>query len=345
VSTRAARLRRRRLVAGVVVVAALGVLGAGLAAFPDRDRPRETGAGSAPRSELVALAVTGAPHALLAVVGSGPAGPVALVLPPRTTVVVPGQGETVAEAVQALPGDSVRIALGNLLGTWIDGYAVLDLDRLAGLVDRAGGLELELPEPVELLGRSLPAGPARLSGAEVAALLGRRGPDALLRATLVLEAFLADPPSVEAADLLETDGAARVARVLRAAGGARVDPLPTETVGARVHVLEQPAADELVGRLLGTRPPLRLEVLNGSGRPNVGEEVARRLLPLGVRVVLSRNAESFDHERTEILATDPAFAEEAERVRRALGVGAVSVSGVPSGLADITIVVGRDLEA
>jgi len=86
-------------------------------------------------------------------------------------------------------------------------------------------------------------------------------------------------------------------------------------------------------------------VLNGSGLPGVGELVAERLIPEGFRVVVSENAASFDHDVTAIVVADEADRPLAERVRDSLGVGEVQVGGPASGLADVTVVVGRDLQA
>jgi len=69
---------------------------------------------------------------------------------------------------------------------------------------------------------------------------------------------------------------------------------------------------------------------------------AERVIPNGFRIVASLNASTFDHEETLVVATSEEFEEAAERVRALLGVGTVSASGVPSGLGDVTILVGED---
>jgi hypothetical protein len=150
---------------------------------------------------------------------------------------------------------------------------------------------------------------------------------------------------VTPADVVDSDDSEAFVELLWAAGDATAEIAPTAPVAARATVLDQPAADQMTRALFGGRPPTPIVVQNGNGRPNVGEVVAARLLPAGFRVVVSQNAETFRHRRTEIAATDPEFADEAERVRELLSVGRVVVSQVPSGLADITIVVGRDFTA
>jgi hypothetical protein len=83
-------------------------------------------------------------------------------------------------------------------------------------------------------------------------------------------------------------------------------------------------------------------VVNGSGAPGVGESVAARIIPAGFRVVVSQNAQRFDKRTTAIIASGDDHIDEAQRVRDALGLGQVQVTKVPSGLADVTIVVGKD---
>jgi hypothetical protein len=65
-------------------------------------------------------------------------------------------------------------------------------------------------------------------------------------------------------------------------------------------------------------------------------------VPEGFRVVLSQNADHFGERTTAIIASGDDHVDEATRVRQALGVGEVQVTKVPSGLADVTIVIGKD---
>jgi hypothetical protein len=71
--------------------------------------------------------------------------------------------------------------------------------------------------------------------------------------------------------------------------------------------------------------------------------VGAAIVPEGFRIVLSGNAETFDVLRTEIIANGPDAEADAQRIRGALGVGAVRVSQVPSGIADVTVIIGADL--
>ena len=333
---------------GAVVLAVVVVTGVAVWAFTrggDDDAEPGTGAPARGPSELAVVAVRGTPNPLLAVVGTHPERPAAaLVLPSGVTVVAPGQGETTIAGVAALPGESIRIATSNAIGAWADHYGVVPIDTIAAEVDELGGLSVALSEPATLDGTDLEAGEAELTGAQVVAYLSEPGEVAAQRWAEVLEALLAAeafaPGMTE-----ESDDAEAFADLLDAASGAAVEIPPVARVGETAAVLDQPPADDLVRELFGVRAPTPIVVQNGNGQPNVGEVVASHLLPEGFRVVLSQNADTFRHRQTEIAATAGEFADEAEQVRELLGVGRVVVSQVPSGLADITIVVGRDFTA
>lgn len=94
----------------------------------------------------------------------------------------------------------------------------------------------------------------------------------------------------------------------------------------------------------GGASALPLQVLNGVGRPGVGQQVHQALEGLGFRIVLSDNARSFDVAETQIViyAETPEMVAAAERVREAMGVGTILVSRQPQSVVDLTIVVGAD---
>lgn len=346
-----ADVRRRQVaVTGGGLLAIALVVGLLVALLGDGDAPDDPSGSVADPvgspSMMVALSVTGAPHALLAVVGSGgTVDPAALVLPPGTTIEVPGQGEATAEDVQALAGDSMRTAMSNALGAWAARFGVLDLSHLAGAIDRAGGLRVSIPDPVTVEGgQVLGPGDTTLTGPQATAYLAVAGDDASLRWMVVLEAVV-DQQILQASDLTESDDAEEAIAILAGADGAAADLVPIQLVGGSLSIPAQPDLDQLVGELFATPPPVPVIVQNGSGQPGVGEAVAARILPGGFRVVLSQNAESFKHDVTEITATGEEHVDDAEAIRDALGVGTVQVTQVPSGLADVAIVVGKDFEA
>jgi hypothetical protein len=349
---RRSRERRSRRLEIVVTALVVGVglfIAIGEAAHPGRYAPAAIATGSAGpehAADLVALSVTGTDHPLLAVVGAGHGHePTFLTVPTSATLVVPGQAETTAGELSLLPAETVQVGLSNAIGGWVDHVATMTPDGLASVVDRAGGITVSVIGSYDLDGRTVGPGEARLDGDEVATLLERHGKDALSRWQAVLTGLLAQRISLQEADLAEVDDLRAVNDVLREAVGAEQLRFPTKRLGFGLVVPRYDTLDPLVEEVFGFSPPIPTIVENGSGRPGVGEPVARRLLPLGFRVVLSRNAESFDHEVTQILAVQKGHVDDAQRVRRALGVGRVRLTRVPSGIGDVVIVVGKDFQA
>jgi hypothetical protein len=337
---------RARLVAGVLIVALICAAAAwAISRGDDVVDDDATDARAQGASDLAVVAVRGTPNALIAVVGVHAERPAAaLVLPGDVTIVAPGQGETTVQGVAALEGESIRIAMSNAIGRWAAHLGVTDVAALSAAVDASDGLTVELSEPATIEGSELDAGEHELTGAQVTALLSETGEVASIRWAEVLEALL-ETSVLDAGAFVESDDPSALVELLGRADDAAVEIAPAAPIAETASVLDQPASDELVRHLFGGRPATPIVVQNGNGEPNLGETVAGLLLPEGFRIVLSQNADSFRHRETEIAATADEFADEAEQVRELLGVGRVVVSQVPSGLADITIVVGRDFTA
>lgn len=346
-----ARLARRGIAAGVVAVLAVVGFGAYLAGRGDGDtRTSASGAGGEAnvpaRSMLLALQVTGGPAPLLAVVGvPSDAAPFYMPLSTELTVVVPGQGETSTAGVAALPGDSMRVALSNMAGSWIDHFAVLSLRNFEAVVDEAGGLAVNLPDEYPTAIDVLGPGEVTMNGEQVRAFLKGATGDARVRWEIVLGAMLADPPELVATDTVETDDGDAVNAIVLGARNAEALDIPTKRINATIVLPVYPTLDSLLSESLGSPMPVSAIVQNGSGEPGVGEAVASRIIPAGFRIVLSQNAQSFDVGLTKVFAQGAAHEEEARAILAALGVGRVRVSAVPSNVGDVTILVGKDFTA
>jgi LytR cell envelope-related transcriptional attenuator len=294
------------------------------------------------RAQLLAFSVTGAPNALLASVGTGGGlSSAAVIVPPNLTLIMPGAGEMSAEQLQDLPGDPMRIGVSNVDGTWNGTYAVMDLGSFAAVVDRNGGLNVDLQDVYTSGGTVLGPGQAHLIGDQVTSLLKAQADDVAARWADVLSAFLATQPNVQQGDFSDTDDAQAAAEIL-GAGAADVQIMPTQVVGGTALITAQPDLDQLMTQLFGTPTPFRAEVRNGNGQPGVGEAVGAQLIPAGFRIVLSENADTFDYKSTQIIAAGTENDQVAEQAKEAIGVGKVIVSRVPSGLADVTVIVGAD---
>lgn len=315
------------VVAGGLIV---GAVAAGGVFLRRSGEPTRSGISRAEPSTLMLLELRSEAGPLVAVVGSSGAPPPAvLVVPGNVRVTIPGQGDGSVKDAALLPVPAATMAISNLLGVWIRHHVVVDPAHVGAVVDRAEGIRL--------------FGEAK-SGVEVAAALREAGPARLLTWRETLIGLFETGAPWSAGDFVETDDGRVAAAVLIAADGAAVQPLPTVTVVPGALRPDYELIPDLMARMFGAphQPPVRLIILNGTGTPGVGESVAERLIPNGFRIVASLNASTFDHEETLVVATSEDFGEAADRARALLGVGAVSASGVPSGLGDVTILVGED---
>jgi hypothetical protein len=281
-------------------------------------------------------------------------------------------------------GPLLDATLDNLLGVDLDGVASLSRQDWASLFSRVGDLTLDVPQRLVLRQEDgsgvtrFEAGLQVLDGPRVAEYLTFRSGDeqeleTLPRIQLVLDALLtavAEDPTV--LDAIFGDGAPMLTlsggdltvddvrdlfeglATARAADGLTTRTLPVVPIGSGDEASFRPdteRVEQLVRERLAASVPTgggvgatTLEIRNGNGTPGIGQDVAQRLIPRGFRVVLTGNADRFDHPATRILvySDDPSTRAAAEEVRDALGVGRIERSEVPQGVAQITILVGRD---
>ncbi len=85
----------------------------------------------------------------------------------------------------------------------------------------------------------------------------------------------------------------------------------------------------------------KVVVLNGCGLPGIGGEVAQKLIENGFRILDIKNANNFDYEKTQIILYKNKKSE-AQKVKRILGMGEISIRGMPQELVDITVIIGKD---
>lgn len=280
-------------------------------------------------SELVLFVVENPTEPLVAVVASTSDGESrAVVIPANLPITIPGQGEGLVSDIVGESGRPGQVAISNMLGLWVDHHAVTDLAHLSAVIDRAGGLEI--------------GGITRTGPETIASLQAGQGGSAAWET--VVAGLLSSGAAWEPSDFLEVDAVEKVSAILGAGGRPVVEQLPTRvSAGGQ----EEPD-DERIGPALTTmlgapsRPIVPVTVLNGSGAPGVGEAVAERIVSQGYRVVVSENASTFDQVETLIVVATEAERQLAEHVRDLLGVGQVVVSGPPSGISQVTIVVGKD---
>ncbi|MEX2275142.1 MAG: LCP family protein [Actinomycetota bacterium] len=339
------RARRRKRVGALVVIGSLLVVALGVWGFLRRDSgPPDQAAPGAISPTVLAIAVQGLRPLTAIVSVGGPSAPTAVSVPEDVVFVVPGQGELTAADAARLPGGAFRTGVSNMLGTWADHYAVFDRDSLTALVERSGGIEVSLSDVFETETGPIGPGTVTMTGQQVNDYLGVEGSDLDLHWDIVLQGLFAEELLLLPTDLLDSDDPLAVSRILQAAQGAGVTALPVNVLQS-LTTPDYPAIHQLVGDVFG-RPgpaPIPVIVTNGSGEPGVGQAVAARIIPAGFRVVISDNAEEFGRKTTQIQADGESAIPLANEVLEALGVGQVVIQEVPSGLAELTILVGKDL--
>lgn len=160
----------------------------------------------------------------------------------------------------------------------------------------------------------------------------------------------------------DTDiGDKELARIVEAT--ARVDkdrvnvvPLPVEPIAVGTDTFYQLKKDEvdyLVEVFWGQTnrdgdKNARVIVLNGSGDPGAANQLAEKLTQNSFSIVAIRNADSFDHEETEIIIYedqndgDSWKQGQAASVKRVLKVGKIVTKEMDQEVADLAVLIGKD---
>lgn len=330
----AARKRRaewtaRARFAGLVLVAlAVGTVVPQLVG-EDEEGSKGSSSGNVEAQEVVAWALHAeGGESYVAVFAAGVRPSTVLAIPAEVTINLPGQSlGTLADAAAAGDEELLEVAIENLLGAPVDTTVLTPLSSLSVIVERLGGVEVR--------------GSAS-TGPDVTAYLGDipgEAPrdQAFLRWQDVLEGVIRAAPD-------RPEALPEPLRPLLAGSTPSLLALPVIDIGGGLLRPDQEALEPLVAErfVLTTPDAVRLVVLNGVGIPGIGEEVARILVPEGFRLVSSGNANTFDLEVTRIIASSRGDLQAAVRARELLGAGKIYLGNQPAGLADITVVVGRD---
>jgi hypothetical protein len=247
-----------------------------------------------------------------------------------------------------------------VVGASLGSVEQVDGARLADLVAPFGALTVEVPERVEEV---LPGGRVRvlyepganrLEPADISAFLAAKGRANDLARLARHQAFwdawlarIADDPRL----LRDRSSALGRAVAVLARGRWQVRVLPVESVGTLetgddIYRVDR---DELAkvapevfpeSRTAGARP--RVRILNGTGELELAQRVAQKLVPAGVEVTLTGNADPLGQRATQVVYYDPDERAMAERVRSALGVGVLVRNRTQTDVVDVTVIVGKD---
>jgi hypothetical protein len=364
--------RRRYLVAPaiLVVLVLLAVLGAQL-------RSDHKGSGRPPARVTTGAAAPPAAPAVpaLLLAHRGPSGRVDLaavvaaragsggsvvLLPTLTSAETPSfDPQLLADQVSLGGPQLLQTTVQNLLGVRVERVAVLDDASLAGVLEAAGPLTVNLRGSVDVGGsgaQAFPAGSHELPPSDVATLLtspGRAGElEHLVTVQAVLEGWLRAlrSPQVAAASQAGVPDMATLAAATQ--GTTRFATLPVDAVSGAGSERYQVRAADLASEMrsafpdrllsIGGRRP-RVEILNGTGIPGQTQQVAARVVPAGGEVVKTGNSASFGQSVTQVVYYRDENRPAAESLVVALG-GQVLKATADVGVFDVTVITGADFK-
>ena len=290
-----------------------------------------------------------------------------VLIPPGTMTEVASLGlEPVGKSLGLGGAQRLDATVENLLGVTIGEVLVLDDSLLIALVKPAGALTVRVPERVETVDEQgkvtilYEPGSHRIQPQDVPGFLSAKGQgndlSRLARHQAFWEAWLHQVRQQKQAAPSQPPGLNKV--LLALAAGEQDDVvtrvLPVQALGAtpddgELYQVDDAAVRELVGALFpGQKPGAsvrpRLQILNGTGAVGLAQQVADRVLSLGVEVKLTGNAGRLDYQETQIVFYRRGDEAVAERVQKALGVGRLVFSRNPLDVVDVTVIVGRDFK-
>lgn len=303
-------------------------------------------------------------------------------LPKTTLAEVPGIGQETLDQTLSLGKEPLLISgVENLLGIQFDHYMKISDQGIRALFDSAGGLTLDVDQKLTRkqddgkIYTTFSEGRQHLDGKRVAEFMSYtdESGDEISRAnrhatiwSALFDGF-GDKPSDLASkvasvkDVFVTDAKPKdIEDLFRAFASARdgqtfMQTLPVTSTGVasgiQHYAPDREAIDKIVQQYLANSRPSgsgrtgrRVEILNGNGKPGLGQEVAEKLVPQGFRIILSQNAKSLEYEKTQVViySDSKAALDIAKQVKALLGVGEILISRQQQSVVDVTIVVGKD---
>ncbi|HVL89591.1 MAG TPA: LCP family protein [Actinomycetota bacterium] len=310
--------------------------------------------------------------------------PITLFMPTNALTEIPGHGLDLAGRGFQFGGMRLQsLVVDNVLGIVLDRDAAMTDAVLGKLVDAAGGLDITVEDTLIEPGGGVAFSPGlqKMNGEAVRGYLRYQGDgetelSRIARAQHVWEAMFAAWGRLGVGALAEkfreigsewNEGIETGLTPLDLAeffsaftAGSPADriytALPVEPVSAggseQALRIDEDQVGNLVSQYFAASIPknpylgTRIEVLNGNGIPQIGEEVALKLIPKGYRIVLNKNARSFDFETTKIVvySRDERSLGAARKIQELLGVGEIEIGTRAQTVVDVTIVVGHDFE-
>jgi hypothetical protein len=303
-----------------------------------------------PAPTTLAWAIQTSSGSLIAVVSlPGANRPASLVVIPGDTIVdLPGGGAGTIGAAATTPGMTVAAAQATL-NVRVPHYLLINEADLEALVDRLGGISVDAEDAFVSRGQPLGPGPVHLLGADVASYLAaynQQPGDLTSRWEDVLTGVFngSTDPRLWTFPLGQSDDVSLAGRILAAAHGTPLFELPTVASDGVVEPDTKAIAALTSKTFAPTLPLIRVVVLSENGRPDMGAAISTILAPHGYRVVAAQDDAYHDEPLTQVVASNESFLPQAQQVMALLKAGNVYVGAQPTGIADITIVVGKDFK-
>ena len=316
-------------------------------------------------------------------VGEDGSNPVVLFIPVGSLAPIPGAKDIdmVGSALSSGQISLQQITIENMLGIDISRTVSIDDVGLGVFIDQLGGIDVNVQEKLYTTRpdgtRTLifPQGSRHMSGADAVTYLTYTASestelDSFVRAQKVWEGIFAAAAqnsklsaaitSLQTASVASDDAQwlSGIFKTFASASTAErtYQVLPGQEIGAGganvSYQVDNSRVTDLVrgnfagsvpyGVTIGARPRIRL--LNGNGSPEIGTRAASLLVPAGLRIELTANADNFRYASTKIViyGDDARSVATGQEIRNLLGVGTVEVGTRADTVVDVTVVLGKD---
>ena len=316
-------------------------------------------------------------------VGQDGSNPVVLFMPVGSLAPIPGAKDIdmVGKALAAGQIGLQQITIENMLGIDVSRTVSIDDVGLGVFIDQLGGIDVNVQESLYKSNadgtRTLifPTGSRHMNGSDAVTYLTYTASDtteldSFVRAQKVWEgiftaaahgAKLSSAIASLQTSSVASDDAQWLSSIFKAfaarpSGDRTYQVLPGQEIGGGGANLSYQVDDSRVADLvrssfagsvpygvtIGSR--VRVQLLNGNGSPEIGTRAASLLVPAGLRIEFTGNADNFRYASTKIViyGDDARSIAVGQEIRNLLGVGTVAVGARQQTVADVTVVLGKD---
>lgn len=288
-----------------------------------------------------------------------------ILIPKSTVLQIPGIGDIPLDKAYETGGAvAVQRGVEAILQAGLGETQVVDAAQWSDLVKPVAPVALQSPDVVgDGTGAVFfPKGALSLRPDQVGPYLSTVTPGSddlnrLLRQQNFWKAWLAKVQAGKAnPGVLPGETDSGLGRYVRRLADAQVtiQPLPVSAAPTFIGTVYVPVADDVrqlvsqiipfpVSSIPGAR--VRTRILDGTGRLDHGISAAPLLVRGGAQIDAVGNAARFDYTTTELVYSDENVRPQVERLREALGIGALRKTDSTAQAVDVTVVLGSDFAA